>query len=122
MYDGPIRNILLQLKYLKNFSLGDELAHQAAGAINKFHWSIDCIVPIPLGKKRLMERGYNQVGMIAFSLAEIADWEYLPRALERDSRNQFTSRTDCPGKKRKCQGCLPVPERKNRGKNRPAPR
>ena len=83
VYDGPIRNILLKLKYLKNFSLGDELAHQVAGEIKKYQWPIDCIVPIPLGKKRLRERGYNQVGMIAFSLAVKAQWEYLPGALER---------------------------------------
>ena len=83
VYEEPIRAALLKLKYLRNFSLGDILAEQVAPVIKSYGWPIDCVVPIPLGKKRLKERGYNQVGMIAFSLAALSEWEYLPRALSR---------------------------------------
>jgi len=83
VYEEPIRAALLKLKYLRNFSLGDTLAGCVNPVISKYGWPIDCVVPIPLGKKRMDERGYNQVGMIAFSLAAQAKWEYLPRVLLR---------------------------------------
>jgi ComF family protein len=36
-----------------------------------------------LGKRRLQERGYNQVGLIAMPLAALNRWRYAPRALCR---------------------------------------
>jgi ComF family protein len=83
VYEEPIRAALLKLKYLRNFPVGDTLAGLVIPVIEKFGWPIDCVVPIPLGKRRLEERGYNQVGMIALSLAALAKWEYMPRALFR---------------------------------------
>lgn len=35
------------------------------------HWTIHCIVPVPLAKKRLNERGYNQSCELAVRLGEI---------------------------------------------------
>lgn len=34
------------------------------------NWEIDCIVPVPLHKKRLARRGYNQSALIAQELAK----------------------------------------------------
>jgi ComF family protein len=48
------------------------------------------VVPIPLGKKRLRERGYNQVGLIARPLAMALGLEYAPQVLarRRETRSQ----------------------------------
>lgn len=83
VFDGPIRSALHQLKYYRNFSLGDTLAQQLFPFLQGFHWPIDCVIPVPLGRIRIQERGYNQVGMIALSVAYLGDWEYYPRALIR---------------------------------------
>jgi predicted amidophosphoribosyltransferase len=32
-------------------------------------WRVDLVVPVLLGKQRMNERGYNQVGLIAKPLA-----------------------------------------------------
>ena len=46
-------------------------------------WQVEEIVPIPLGKQRLKQRGYNQVAMIAFPMALMLGISYHPEALIR---------------------------------------
>jgi len=42
---------------------------------NRFH-SIDLVVSVPLHKKRLKERGYNQVSPFAKAIANVFDVPY----------------------------------------------
>ena len=63
--------------------MGDALSTQLAEFVSGLGWSADMVVPIPLGKKRKRERGYNQVAMIALPLAEKLDLVYAPNALMR---------------------------------------
>ncbi len=48
------------------------------------------IIPIPLGKQRLKDRGYNQVALVAQPLAYHLGLVYAPQALwkSRDTRSQ----------------------------------
>lgn len=70
--------------------MGDALAAQMLPFVEELGWQFDALVPIPLGKQRLKERGYNQVGMIAKPLALALNMEYAPRALTRrkETRSQ----------------------------------
>ena len=43
----------------------------------------DNIVPVPLGKKRLKERGYNQAALIAKPLSRLAAIPYEPSMVKR---------------------------------------
>jgi competence protein ComFC len=90
VFGGPIRQALHQLKYKRDMALGDALAKHLAEYYNKLHWHVDLVVPVPLGKKRLNERGYNQVGLIAMPLAAVNHLRYAPRALtrSRETRTQ----------------------------------
>ncbi len=90
VYDGSIRSALLSLKYQNNLGLGEALATRLAPFVNAQGWPIDLVVPVPLGKKRMEERGYNQVGLVAMPLASMNRWLYRPRAISRirDSRSQ----------------------------------
>ena len=45
---------------------------------------IDIIIPVPLGKKRLAERGYNQVSLIGRPLSLAMNIAFAPNALSRD--------------------------------------
>ena len=58
--------------------------------VKNLNWQIDMIVPIPLGRQRLKERGYNQVGMIAKPLALALNIRYAPNELVRrkETRSQ----------------------------------
>ena len=63
--------------------MGDSLASHMLSFVRELDWPIDMIVPIPLGKQRRRDRGYNQVGMIAMPLAMALNVEYAPNELMR---------------------------------------
>lgn len=78
------------MKYRGNTAFGEALALQVADFVQSLQWDIDLVIPMPLGKKRLQERGYNQVALFAEPLAYALRWEYAPRALwkARETRSQ----------------------------------
>jgi ComF family protein len=90
VFEGPVQKALHQLKYRRNIGLGEALATQMATFIVQLDWTVDVIVPIPLGKARLKERGYNQIAMVARPLSLKLGMEYCPDALvrTRESRSQ----------------------------------
>lgn len=91
VFDSPVQNALHTLKYRRNITgFGDVLARQMADFVRSLRWSPDVIVPVPLGKKRLKERGYNQVALVARPLAYELGLAYAPHALRktRETRSQ----------------------------------
>ena len=63
---------------------------QMVDFVRSLHWPIDLLIPVPLGKRRLKERGYNQVALVARPLAYQLGLRYEPGALvkARDTRSQ----------------------------------
>ncbi|MGZ3873628.1 MAG: ComF family protein [Mucilaginibacter sp.] len=68
---GKIQNLLHQLKYKGVHQLGNLLGATAAAQLtkNETFKTVDVIIPVPLHKKRLKERGYNQSACFAKGLA-----------------------------------------------------
>lgn len=90
VFEGSVRNALHRLKYKRDISLGNTLAWQMLGFAQSLSWNIDILIPIPLGIKRLKERGYNQSATIAFPLALDLEVRYAPKMLSRikETRSQ----------------------------------
>jgi ComF family protein len=90
VFDSPVQNGLHTMKYKRNIGLGEALAQQMVEFVQSLHWEIDLLIPIPLGRKRLRERGYNQVALVAQPLAYRTGIRYLPQALRktRETRSQ----------------------------------
>jgi len=91
VFDSPIQNALHTLKYRRNLGgLGDVLALQMLEFARSLNWKLDLVIPVPLGRKRLKERGYNQVGLVARPLAYELGLDYAPHALRkaRETRSQ----------------------------------
>jgi competence protein ComFC len=78
------------MKYRGNLTFGEEIALQMADFVRSLGWPIEVVLPVPLGKKRLKERGYNQVGLVARPLAYQLGLRYEPAALQktRETRTQ----------------------------------
>ena len=78
------------MKYRRNVGLGEALASQMAEFVRSLPWDLDMMGPVPLGKSRLKERGYNQVALVAQPLAYYANLLYASEALwkSRDTRSQ----------------------------------
>jgi ComF family protein len=88
--EDPVQEALHKLKYRGDVGLGEALSNQLAGFVQALDWSIDLIIPVPLGRRRIIERGYNQVGLIAYPLALALGVSFAPRALMRrvETRSQ----------------------------------
>ncbi len=86
----PVQEALHKLKYRRDVGLGDALARQISPFLAGLGWPLDMVVPVPLGRKRLGERGYNQVSLIAYPLALATGIRFVPGALtrERETRSQ----------------------------------
>ncbi len=89
-FEDPVRSALHKLKYRRDFSMGDAIAAAMLPFVEKLDWKADLVVPVPLGRHRRRERGYNQVAMIAKPLAMGLGVTYSPRALMRrkETRSQ----------------------------------
>jgi ComF family protein len=70
-FDHELRALVHQLKYGKQLHLTRLFAELMASRLNK--QGIDALVPIPLHRKRLHERGYNQALEIARMLSKQLD-------------------------------------------------
>jgi ComF family protein len=90
VFDSPIQDGLHTMKYRGNIAFGESLATQMVDFARSLRWPVEVLIPVPLGKKRLEERGYNQVGLVARPLAYQMGWLYEPTALwkTRETRSQ----------------------------------
>lgn len=90
VFDSPVQNALHTLKYRRNMGIGDALACQMTDFVRGLQWDVDMLIPLPLGKRRLKERGYNQVDLIARPLAYELGLHYAPHGLwkSRETRSQ----------------------------------
>ncbi len=77
-YDGEIRTLLLKYKFRDKSYLCSFFAekicncYEASVFINQY----DMIIPVPLHKKRLLERGYNQASEVAKRIANEKNKEF----------------------------------------------
>jgi len=87
---GAVRKAIHALKYRRDLGLAHVLAAQLSALVEREAWKIDVVIPIPLGKRRHKERGYNQAALLAFSLALGVGVAYAPHALKRarETRSQ----------------------------------
>ena len=82
-YGPPLDRILTHLKYRADRSVAEQLALRLTDVVRAAGWRATCVVPVPLGKHRQRQRGYNQVGLIAHALGKHLDMPVLPSALAR---------------------------------------
>jgi ComF family protein len=83
VFAHPVRQALHALKYRGDMGLAEALVPDLALFVSGLKWSSELLVPVPLGKERLMERGYNQAGLISWPLSLALDLRHAPGALRR---------------------------------------
>ena len=106
VYQGAMRGIMYRYKYSNRRDYTEFLAREAERLYGAWvrQQGIELVVPIPLSKKRLRQRGYNQAEIFAKRFAELC-------GLPCDSRIIRRTRNTAPQKQ------LSVDERKNNLKN-----
>jgi ComF family protein len=73
IFDGPLRDAILKLKYGRRKPLAGPLGELLAAHIRKQpFWpeTFDAVVPVPLHPDRERERGFNQAEMFALAVGQ----------------------------------------------------
>lgn len=83
MYQGAARELIQLLKFGGVTTAAEFWATRLAERIGQLPEAPECIVPVPLGRRRQRQRGFNQSGEIARRLARKLDCAYLQGGLQR---------------------------------------
>jgi ComF family protein len=82
-YDAAARRLILPLKHADRTELAAALAPMMARAGAGLLYEADILVPVPLHRRRLFSRRYNQAALLARALVHISDRPALLDALIR---------------------------------------
>jgi ComF family protein len=82
---GNVQQLMHQFKYRNMPQIGNKLGQIAGGhlQLNNVLNTVNCIIPVPLHKSRLRERGYNQSTHFAQGLADKLTAEVVEHNLIR---------------------------------------
>lgn len=114
-HDGPARSLASGLKYRGRTDLARWMAQWMVRAGGELIMDADVIVAVPLHRRRLLSRRFNQSAELARALAAIAERPFRPQCLERKratprqvglSRNQ--RQENVRGAFRVPEGALPL--------------
>lgn len=85
--NSPSSNMIYSLKYGNQPELGIELGQIFADECqhSDFFEGIDAIVSVPLARKRVLQRGYNQSDMIAQGVSLVTRLPIIKKAVKRNS-------------------------------------
>lgn len=102
LYAPPVDRLLLRFKFHADLAAGRVLARVLVDAIGDWEPSraIDRIVPLPLHRSRLAQRGYNQTLELARPLAAHLARPLDAHALRRTRATAAQSDLDAPARRR----------------------
>ncbi len=82
VYGGPIKDMILRLKYSKKSTVIRFLSESMVWALGKNGLEhIDLIVPVPTNFKKFRKRGYNPAGLLAKEEGRILEIDVVPDLL-----------------------------------------
>jgi ComF family protein len=85
-YDDQARRLILPLKHGDRVELAAILAPMMARAGATLLQRADVLVPVPLHRRRLFERNYNQAAVLAYAVSRLAHVPVSPDTLVRTRR------------------------------------
>jgi len=90
-FEGRLRDAVHAFKFNGRIDVGKHLVHLLKERMTAITENVDCIVPVPVTEKRLMERGFNQSFIIAEEIAKMTGKELCPTALvkTKQTRDQY---------------------------------
>ena len=91
MYDSKVREALTRYKFRGKREFYKSFGAVLANAVADSEIIADMVTSVPLSKKRLRVRGYNQSELIARELAKILELDYTETLIKcRDNLEQHT--------------------------------
>ncbi|MFQ5823798.1 MAG: ComF family protein [bacterium] len=111
-YSDEVQKIIHEMKYFKKQSLaglmGDEMAKLVLA--DRVYSSADLIIPVPLHKTRLRERGFNQSILLSNRIATISKIPVERNVLKRIRYTKPQSKLGAVEREKNVQGAFEVTE------------
>jgi competence protein ComFC len=82
-HTGILQRADLALKYEGVTRLSDPLGRRLAATLEHLNWPVDLVIPVPIHRNRLQQRGYNQAQLLAERVSAALEIPCLPAALRR---------------------------------------
>jgi competence protein ComFC len=82
-YSGPLREAVHRMKYNQDLGLTEFFSNNLTVLLVELGWDVNLITSVPLSRKRLRQRGYNQAALLGWPVAAALKIPYSSRAIER---------------------------------------
>ena len=104
-YDDPIKKLIYELKYNSRPEVGEILGKKAAEhLLNIFQNTNSVLLPVPLHKKRIKKRGYNQSLYIAKGISDGLNIPIDEELIKRRKNNVSQTKVDTSDRKNNVNG------------------
>ena len=87
---SEVAQLIYDLKYHDRPDIGEDMGRLMAGEMQLAHFfdGIDLLLPVPLSRKRLRQRGYNQSEQLAIGISDVTHLPVVTKALRRTHFHQ----------------------------------
>ena len=112
IHKSPVSTAIYDFKYKNKRYYGEIFAvelHNRFSNLIKF-WGIDCIIPIPIHKRRMKERGYNQAEIIANKLGSLSNLPVVSDKIIRKKNTKPQKELDDVGRLKNLKNAFEVQE------------
>jgi ComF family protein len=116
LYADPLRHLLLRFKLGGELACGRVLAESMADTLAPQQPAIDLLVPVPLHRSRLAERGFNQSLELARVIARRLGIDCAASALARSRATPSQTGLDARARRRNVRGAFTAHARYVAGK------
>lgn len=108
LYGGPLAVAIHALKYRRRSDLVGALSPLAARALLHLSTRPELLVPVPLHRGRLVERGYDQAALLAASLSRHTQLPWVASALERTRGTPQQAKLDRHARRANVHGAFAI--------------
>jgi ComF family protein len=93
-FEGPIQEAVHRVKYQQNDQAASAIGIMLGANVPQGFASFDFVVPIPVGRKRLRERGFDQAAILAKEVSLGLGLRFLPTGLQRHRETKALAKLD----------------------------
>ena len=108
--EGAYRQIPHQLKYQGNIAAGRYFSRMLGikMSLSRHFNDVDCVIPVPLHRKRKWKRGYNQAEIIALEIGEVLKAEVRTDILHRTRETATQTKLSIEEKGKNVKGAFEI--------------
>jgi ComF family protein len=105
-YESPLDRLVQKYKYNEGLAIARALSPLLAAHVQASGSRPDALLPIPLHRSRLRQRGYNQALVLALELARLLDLPVLADGLDRTRATTAQAGLEADERRRNLKGAF----------------